>query len=92
MLTSDHHSCHELIDLLNDYLDGELSATECSELEEQLRRCPDCRQLLASLRQTISLLHHLEDEPLPLPPALEERLIVQMQQRLRAKINDRNAQ
>lgn len=92
MLTSDHHSCHELIDLLNDYLDGELSAAECSELEEQLRRCPDCRRLLASLRQTISLLHHLADEPPPLPPALEERLIVQMQQRLRAKINDRNAQ
>lgn len=59
---------------MNDYLDGELSATDCSELEEQLRRCPDYRQLLASLRQTISLLHHLEDEPPPLPPALKERL------------------
>ncbi|GIV89573.1 MAG: anti-sigma factor [Chloroflexus sp.] len=78
----DHHHCLDLIDALNDYLDGELSATSCAELEEHLRRCPECQEILDSLRQTVELLHHLDDVPPPLPPALEERLIDQMQRRL----------
>ncbi|WP_322488198.1 anti-sigma factor family protein [Chloroflexus sp.] len=77
-----HHHCLDLIDRLNDYLDGELNAASCAELEEHLRQCPECQALLASLQQTVDLLHHLDDLPPPLPPALEDRLIHQMQQQM----------
>jgi anti-sigma factor (TIGR02949 family) len=79
MIPNDHYHCEDLIDLLNDYLDGELSLTECSELEAHLRECPECQSLLASLRQTLSLLHQFEEAPPSLPPGLEERLITRMQ-------------
>lgn len=80
-----HDHCLDLIDRLNDYLDGELSAVSCAELEEHLRQCPKCQELLASLQQTVDLLHHLDDLPPPLPPALENRLISQMQQQVQTK-------
>ncbi|WP_028460182.1 anti-sigma factor [Chloroflexus sp. Y-396-1] len=79
MILNDHHHCEDLLDLLNDYLDGELSVAECTELEAHLRECPECQSLLASLRQTISLLHQFEETPSSLPPSLEERLIARMQ-------------
>ncbi len=82
MIPNDHYHCEDLIDLLNDYLDGELSLTECSELEAHLRECPECQSLLASLRQTLSLLHQLEESPPSLPPSLEKRLIARMQRLL----------
>ncbi|WP_298819312.1 anti-sigma factor family protein [Chloroflexus sp.] len=80
-----HHHCLDLIDRLNEYLDGELNADSCAELEAHLRACPECQELLLSLQQTVDLLHHLDDEPLPLPPALEDRLARQLQQRLATK-------
>lgn len=79
------YHCLDLIDLLNDYLDGELSAASCAELEAHLRECPECQELLASLQRTVDLLHHLDDVPPPLPPALEDRLISRMQQQLRMR-------
>ncbi len=81
----DHDHCLDLIDRLNDYLDGELSAASCAELEEHLRQCSECQELLASLQQTVDWLHHLDDLPPPLPPALEDRLLSQMQQQLQTK-------
>lgn len=64
MIPNDHHHCEDLLDLLNDYLDGELSVAECAELEAHLRECPECQSLLASLRQTISSFISLK-KPLP---------------------------
>ncbi len=79
MTPYEHHHCNDLLNLLNDYLDGELSVAECFELEAHLRACPECQSQLASLRQTISLLHQFEETPASLPPSLEERLIARMQ-------------
>lgn len=85
MAQHDHHHCLGSIDLLNDYLDGELSAESCAELEDHLRQCPECESLLSSLRQTVNILHHLDDLPPPLPPTLEERLISQMQRHMQTR-------
>jgi anti-sigma factor (TIGR02949 family) len=82
MTPYDHHHCNDLLDLLNDYLDGELSVARCTELEAHLRECPECQSLLASLQQTISLLYQLEESPPSLPPSLEKRLIARMQRLL----------
>jgi anti-sigma factor RsiW len=41
------------------YLDGELAATPRTRMERHARDCPECRRLLAGLRQTMAALHRL---------------------------------
>ncbi|GAC1573527.1 MAG: hypothetical protein NVS3B18_06920 [Candidatus Dormibacteria bacterium] len=41
------------------FLDGELAAGECAQIEHHAQLCPPCARLMTSLRQTISALHSL---------------------------------
>jgi anti-sigma factor RsiW len=41
------------------YLDGELAVMPRSRMERHARECPECRRLLAGLRQTMAALHRL---------------------------------
>ena len=43
-------------DRLSEYLDGDLSPAELREVEAHLRGCPDCRALVAELRQVADRL------------------------------------
>ncbi len=52
---SRRHDCRELLGELSDYVDGELEAALCAELEAHLAQCPDCRVLVDTLRRTIVL-------------------------------------
>lgn len=70
--------CRELVAQLNDYLDGELPAGLCAELEHHLAACPDCRVVLNTLGQTLRILHHLDEAPPPLPPDLEARILASL--------------
>jgi len=67
-----HANCRELLGQLSDYIDGELEATLCSELETHLAGCPNCRIIVDTLRKTIALYqtHAASD----LPPDVEQRL------------------
>lgn len=68
----DENSCGHLLEHLSDYLDGEASAAICSEIEQHLQECEDCRVVVDTMRQTIHLYHTL---PQPdIPPNLRERL------------------
>jgi anti-sigma factor RsiW len=53
------------------YLDGELPAPECREIERHCRGCEACAALTQSLRETIGLCQ--EAGRAPLPPAVRER-------------------
>lgn len=64
--------CRKLLGEMSDYVDGELSAELCSELEEHLRDCPNCRVMLDSLTKTIRIFREGTEEPLP--EALKESL------------------
>jgi anti-sigma factor RsiW len=48
-------TCHEAIEFLAAFLDGELSAGQHALFLEHLAECPDCTAYLASYRETIRL-------------------------------------
>jgi len=70
--------CRALIAQLNDYLDHDLPADLCTDLEAHLADCPDCQVVLRTLDQTVQILHTLDVAPPPLPPDLEERLLARL--------------
>lgn len=47
--------CQEMLAALSDYIDGELEARLCAEIEAHMRECPDCQVMLDTLRKTIVL-------------------------------------
>jgi len=57
-----HHDCRELLGELCDYVDGELEAALCAELEAHLAECPDCRIMVDTLRRTI-VLYRTQSQP-----------------------------
>jgi anti-sigma factor RsiW len=50
---------------LSDYVDGELEAALCAELEAHLADCPDCRVMVDTLRKTIVLYRSQAQADLP---------------------------
>jgi predicted anti-sigma-YlaC factor YlaD len=67
--------CQELLGQLNAYVDGELAAELCHDLELHLADCPDCRVVFDTLAKTITLYHTLDETPVELPPDVEARLL-----------------
>lgn len=73
MPTGHNHSiCHDLLDQLSDYVDGELEESLCVELEAHLAECPNCRIMVDTVRKTITL--YRSQVPDRLPPDVEARL------------------
>ena len=69
-----HHSaaCAALLDQLHDYIDGELEAALCAEIEEHLAGCDDCRVLVDTTQKTITL--YRRQTPVELPEGAMTRL------------------
>lgn len=76
----DHQSARELF---SDYLDGELSGEQGSELEAHLRTCADCQRELDALKQTLGSLGQLA--PVTPPP----EFVRKVQQRIRRRSRGR---
>ncbi|MCO6449389.1 MAG: zf-HC2 domain-containing protein [Caldilineales bacterium] len=72
------HNCSEVLTQLNDYVDGELDAGLCVELEDHLRSCTDCRIVLDTLQKTVYLVHQLGDQDSDIPEDVEARLFAKM--------------
>ncbi len=64
--------CQELLDTLNDYVDGETQSALCEALREHLAECNPCRIVIDNIRQTITL--YRAGEAMPLPDELHEKL------------------
>ncbi len=67
-------NCHHLLGSLSEYLDGELEAQLCAELETHLAGCENCRVVVDTLRRTISL-YKVDGEQESLPNGVRERLL-----------------
>ncbi len=50
---------------LSDYIDGELEAELCAEIENHLACCENCRIVVDTLERTVTLYHDHGHEPLP---------------------------
>ena len=52
-------TCQEVVELVTDYLEGELDHATREELEAHLALCPHCDRYLEQMRQTIDELGHV---------------------------------
>ncbi len=58
-------TCHEVIDILTDYLEEALPAEERRRVEEHLATCDGCTAYLETMRETIRLTGMLTEEQIP---------------------------
>jgi len=64
--------CHDLLKLLNEYVDGTVDPALCEEFERHMAGCNPCQVVVDNIRKTIILYKH--GEPCELPPQLHDRL------------------
>jgi predicted anti-sigma-YlaC factor YlaD len=69
--------CQELLEALNDYVDGETQSALCRAIQEHLADCNPCRIVIDNIRQTITL--YRVEEAVLLPAGLHERVCSIMQ-------------
>jgi anti-sigma factor RsiW len=66
-------TCRQLVELLVDFVAGELPEEHRQVLDRHLQMCPPCVTYLETYHLTIQLTRRLPDAPLP--PALHKRLL-----------------
>ncbi len=52
-----HEQCRYLLGSLSEYIDGSLEEALCSEIEQHMAGCENCRVVVDTLKKTISLYH-----------------------------------
>jgi anti-sigma factor RsiW len=57
--------CKDMLGSLSDYIDGELEAELCAEIEQHVAGCTNCRIVVDTLKRTVTLYHEHGHEPLP---------------------------
>jgi anti-sigma factor RsiW len=62
-------TCRECIDLLLDYLDGDLSAEQRAHLDAHLNACPPCVEFVKTYRATTSLCKEALKRSMPVEVA-----------------------
>jgi anti-sigma factor RsiW len=72
-MTSGFLTCRELVELVTEYFEDALSASERSRFEEHVMSCPPCRAYLEQMKQTIRLLGNLPEEAVS--PDAEQALV-----------------
>jgi anti-sigma factor RsiW len=58
-------ACQELVELVTEYLEGELSVTERRRFEQHIGGCPDCALYVEQMRVTILTVGVLREESVP---------------------------
>jgi len=73
-------SCKELVDLMADYLEGQMEPDAARDLDRHLADCPPCLNFLKTYRATTRLIRGVACEEIP--PELGERLERFLRERL----------
>jgi len=58
-------SCKEVVELVNDYLGGHMSAPDRARFEQHLAECDGCTTYLQQMTTTIALSGRLGEDSLP---------------------------
>jgi anti-sigma factor RsiW len=58
-------TCRQVVELMTDYLEGNLPDRDRARFEEHIAGCDGCRAYLAQLRTTREMLGRIADEPMP---------------------------
>jgi len=64
-MSAEELTCQELVELVTDYLEAALPASEQARFEAHLAACPGCTTYLAQVRQTIGALGRVPAPPIP---------------------------
>lgn len=64
MTTMHGLTCREIVELVTDYLDGDLDADTTAALEAHLAVCPGCARYLDQIRETIATLGEISSDTL----------------------------
>jgi predicted anti-sigma-YlaC factor YlaD len=70
--------CRAALAQLNDYIDGELAAELCRDLDRHIANCSDCQVVFDTLTKTVKLYHAFREVPVELPSDVEARLLQQL--------------
>jgi anti-sigma factor (TIGR02949 family) len=73
----EEHNCRQLLGVLSDYVDGDLAAELCADLEHHLQTCPNCSVVVNTLRKTIELYQETTESD-PLPQEVRQRLYARL--------------
>jgi anti-sigma factor RsiW len=69
---TEHQDCKELLGQLSVYIDGELEAALCAEIERHMADCENCRVVVNTLEKTVAFYRAM---PTPeMPAEVAERL------------------
>jgi len=69
----EHHECRHLLGSLSEYIDGNLEADLCAELERHLADCENCRVVVDTLEKTV-YLYHTTSRQVDVPQGVRDRL------------------
>ena len=58
-------ACAALLTRLSAYLDGDIQAGECSQIEAHCASCPQCAAVMDGLRRTVGACRDLGSRSLP---------------------------
>ena len=59
-----HITCQEVVELVNDYLEGTLAPRQTSLFEEHLNFCDGCVTYVDQMRATVGAIGRLEEDEL----------------------------
>jgi RNA polymerase sigma-70 factor (ECF subfamily) len=67
MKNNNHHhkNCLILFERLSEYIDRELDAATCQDIEAHIKACKPCQVCLETLKQTVNLCRNLERHRVP---------------------------
>jgi len=65
--------CHQFLNSLSAYVDGDLDEELCTDIERHLQECDNCRVILDTLKKTI-YLYRVNTDVETVPVDVRERL------------------
>jgi predicted anti-sigma-YlaC factor YlaD len=69
------HNCKKVVDLLTEYLEGDLPPSDQHSLDEHFRYCPPCVEYLSQMKKLGPLAREaIEDGGTPIPTTVAARL------------------
>jgi len=69
--------CKQIFTTLSQYLDGDLPAKNCRDLERHLKDCKPCLAYLENLKTTIQACRNLRIAKIPRPSARVRKALIE---------------
>jgi len=71
--------CNQMLGNLSEYIDGNLQADLCAQIEEHMKTCENCTIVVNTLRKTVELYEKCCEEEAEIPGEVKERLFAKLE-------------